>query len=74
MGAKPKPGKLLYPQLDLSPYAGRWVALVGRRVAGVGLTPEEARMAAKLSRPKEEPIIRFVPVGPRRRQDTDRKC
>jgi len=40
---------------DLRPYAGRWVALVGGRVAGVGLTAKEARMAAKLSRPKEEP-------------------
>ena len=47
--------------LDLRPYAGRWVALVGRRVAGVGLTAEEARIAAKLSRPKEEPEVRFVP-------------
>ena len=46
--------------LDLRPYAGRWVALVGRRVAGVGLTAEEARIAAKLSRPKEEPEVRFV--------------
>jgi len=47
--------------LDLRPYAGRWVALVGRCVAGVGLTADEARIAAKLSRPKEEPEVRFVP-------------
>jgi len=46
--------------LDLRPYAGRWVALVGRCVAGVGLTAEEARIAAKLSRPKEEPEVRCV--------------
>ena len=48
-------------ELDLRPYAGRWVALVGGRVAGVGLTAKEARTAAKLSRPKEEPEVRFVP-------------
>ena len=49
------------PEIDLRPYAGRWVALVSGRVAGVGLTAEEARIAAKLSRPKEEPEVRFVP-------------
>jgi hypothetical protein len=54
--AKRKP-----PKIDLRPYAGRWVALVGGRVAGVGLTAQEARTAAKLSRPKEEPEVRFVP-------------
>jgi hypothetical protein len=48
-------------RLDLSPYAGRWVALVRGRIAGVGLTADEARIAAKLSRPKEEPVVRFVP-------------
>ena len=58
MARKSKPR---LPDLDLRPYAGRWVALVGGRVAGVGLTAEEARIAAKLSRPKEEPEVRFVP-------------
>ena len=53
--------KVRLPDLDLRPYAGRWVALVGRCIAGVGLTAEEARIAAKLSRPKEEPEVRFVP-------------
>jgi hypothetical protein len=51
------------PEPDLRPYAGRWVALVNGRIAGIGLTAEEARTAAKLSRPKEEPEIRFVPEG-----------
>jgi hypothetical protein len=46
---------------DLSAYAGRWVALVGGHIAGVGFTADEARTAAKLSRPKEEPQVRFVP-------------
>ena len=47
---------------DLAPYAGRWVALVRGRVAGVGWTDEEARRAAKRNRPKEEPQVIFVPA------------
>jgi len=46
--------------LDLAPYAGRWVALVRGRVAGVGLSPEEACRLAKRNRPREEPVIIFV--------------
>ena len=61
------------PEIDLRPYAGRWVALVRGQVAGVGLTPEEARIAAKLARPKEEPIIRFVPLEHRMGKQTDGK-
>ena len=48
--------------VDLMPYAGRWVALVRGRVAGVGWTAEEARRAAKRSRSKEEPRVIFVPA------------
>ena len=47
---------------DLAPYAGRWVALVRGRVAGVGWTSEEARQAAKRNRPKEEAHVIFVPA------------
>lgn len=47
---------------DLAPYAGRWVALVRGRVAGVGWTAGEARRASKRSRPKEEPRLIFVPA------------
>jgi len=46
--------------LDLAPYAGRWIAIVRGQVAGVGLSPEEARRLAKRNRPKEEPTIVFV--------------
>jgi poly(A) polymerase len=46
--------------LDLSAYAGRWVALVRGRIAGVGRTANEARHAAQISRPKEKPELRFV--------------
>ncbi len=48
--------------MDLAPYAGRWVALVRGRVVGVGWTADEARRAAKRSRPKEEPRVIFVPA------------
>lgn len=48
--------------IDLAPYAGRWVALVRGRVAGVGWTADEARRAAKRSRPKEESRVVFVPA------------
>lgn len=48
--------------IDLVPYAGCWVALARGRVAGVGWMAEEARRAAKRSRPKEEPRVIFVPA------------
>lgn len=44
----------------LAPYAGRWVAVVRGHVVGVGWTAEEARRAAKRSRPKEESQVIFV--------------
>ena len=46
--------------LDLAPYAGRWIAIVRGQVAGVGLSPEEARRLAKRNRPREEAVIVFV--------------
>ncbi len=49
--------------LDLAPYAGRWIAIVQGQVAGVGLSPEEARRLAKRNRPREEPEIVFVSSG-----------
>ncbi|MEA3459120.1 MAG: DUF5678 domain-containing protein [Chloroflexota bacterium] len=45
---------------DLTPYIGRWVAMVKGRVVGVGLTAKEAYLSAKRSRPKEEPKVMFV--------------
>lgn len=53
------------PEIDLTPYVGRWVALVRGRVAGVGWTAEEARRCARRSRPKEEPQVFFVPIATR---------
>lgn len=45
---------------DLTPYAGRWVALVHGRVAGVGETPEAAKRLAQHNRPKERATLQFV--------------
>lgn len=41
------------PEAGLAAYAGRWVALIGGQVAGVGHTAEAARLAARRSRPRE---------------------
>jgi tRNA nucleotidyltransferase/poly(A) polymerase len=51
---------MMSKDLDLSPYTGRWVALVRGRVAGVGRTADEARLAAQASRPKEKAELCFV--------------
>jgi len=47
---------------DLAPYAGRWVALVRGRVAGVGWTSKQAQQAAKRNRAKDEAHVIFVPA------------
>ncbi len=49
-------------QIDYSPYTGRWIAIVRGRVTGVGCTAEEARRAAKASRPKDDPQVLYVPL------------
>jgi putative nucleotidyltransferase with HDIG domain len=46
----------------LAPYAGRWVALLGSTVVGQGGTPQQALRAAKATRPKENPLVVFVPA------------
>ena len=46
-----------------SPYAGRWVARVRNKIVAHGGTPEQARHAAKKSRPKEEPTITYMPIN-----------
>jgi hypothetical protein len=56
------PGRTSSKKQNLAPYAARWVALVHGAVIGVGWTAEEARRAAKRSRPKEEPQVVFVPA------------
>ena len=46
--------------LDLSSYAGRWVAMVRGRVTGVGTSAVQARLASKNQWQKEEPLVIFV--------------
>lgn len=45
---------------DLTPYAGRWVALVGEEVAGIGYTAVAAAHAARRSRPRDRFTLQFV--------------
>ena len=46
---------------DLSPYTGRWIALVRGKIIAQGSTADQAAHAARLIRPKETPEILFVP-------------
>ena len=48
------------PQINLTPYLNRWIAIVRGRVVGVGLTAEQAQRAAKRVRPKNKPRVVFV--------------
>jgi poly(A) polymerase len=49
---------------DLAAYAGRWVALIEGKVAGVGHTAVAATRMARRNRPKEKLSLRFVePAG-----------
>jgi poly(A) polymerase/tRNA nucleotidyltransferase (CCA-adding enzyme) len=45
---------------DLSAYQGRWIALSGQAVAGVGHTADEALRLARRNRPKEQFTLQFV--------------
>ena len=44
-------------RIDLQVYAGRYIALVEGRVAGVGLTARGAFTRARRSRPKRMPVV-----------------
>jgi tRNA nucleotidyltransferase/poly(A) polymerase len=46
---------------ELSPYAGRWVARVRGKIVAQGRTSDEAEKSARQNRPKELPVIEFVP-------------
>jgi hypothetical protein len=47
---------------ELAPYAGRWVAIVRGHVIGIGWTSKEALLAARRSRPGDDPELIFVPA------------
>ncbi len=59
--AKSAASKKTIAEPDLTPYAGRWVAIVRGAITGVGATEHDARLASKYQRPKEDPIVIFVP-------------
>ena len=42
-------------------HAGRWIAIVRGKITGVGMSEQEARLASKHQRPKEEPTVVFAP-------------
>ncbi len=48
--------------MDFSPYAGRWVAVIHGRIVAQGGTPHQATRAAQLSRPKEISQVFYVPM------------
>ena len=50
------------PIEELSPYAGRWVAIINQKVISQGGTPQQALLAAKNSRFKETPQIIYIPT------------
>lgn len=47
--------------VDLTAYVGLWVALVRGQITGTGTSAAGARLASKHQRPKDEPLIVFVP-------------
>ena len=50
--------------MDLTPYAGRWVALIDEQVVGIGATAVAAQQAASHNRSRERVRIYFVePAG-----------
>jgi hypothetical protein len=47
--------------LDLSPYAGRWVAIVRNRIVASAETAHAVLLHFREARLKDEPILRFIP-------------
>jgi putative nucleotidyltransferase with HDIG domain len=54
---------------NIPSYAGRWVARVRGKVIAQASSREEALRAAKLSRPKDNPEISFMPLPSTERSD-----
>ena len=52
---------------DMTAYAGRWVALIGEQVIGVGYTADEALQSGKDHQTEERAVLIFVePAGSKR--------
>lgn len=49
-----------YLDLDISLFAGSYIALVEGRIVAVGLTPEATRARARTAREQREPAILFI--------------
>lgn len=49
-------------QLNLAPYAGRWIAVIRGRASEAGRTAREIAALSRTAWPKEEPIVFFVPI------------
>lgn len=61
----PGPKQPLIPQPGPLPrHAGRWVALVGNQVVGLGDSAAQAADAAKLNRPRETATVLYMPDMP----------
>lgn len=54
------PHKPHFLNLDLAPYAGRYIALVSGRVVAVGDTAEAAHARARLARQQRPATILFI--------------
>ena len=54
---KPRPQGPKWLDIDLRPYAGRYIALVEGRVAAVADTAEGAFIRARRTRPRRMPVI-----------------
>lgn len=59
------------PKLPLLPHPGpwlgapgQWLALLGRQVTGRGRTAAEARRQSQFSRPRERPLVLYMPEMP----------
>jgi len=47
----------------LKKYAGKHVAIVDDKIAGVGKTAKKAYDKAKKKYPKESPLLAYIPTG-----------
>jgi len=49
---------------ELTAYANRWVARIGKQIVGQGGTPHQALQAGKAVRHKEKPDVMYIPSTP----------
>ncbi len=46
--------------IDLHPYAGKYIALVAGRVVAVAGSADDARALAQMTRPQRQPVILYI--------------